>query len=160
MLRNPSSANNINTPPISNTASTTSAGNNTGTTCRPRIPTERAPTARAASMYSFGLTPITCPLTNCATSPHPTTHSATTNTHIPCCIPNPCITIIANSVTGNAAHTPTAPLTNRSTQLPSHHPAAIPNTVPTTTLATIPNNANASVCLAPANTNALRSRPT
>jgi hypothetical protein len=74
-------------------------------------------------------------------------------------MPRARIKIMANSVTGKAAHTATAPLTSLSSQLPRHHPPNNPNAVPKSTRAAVPAKAKAKVCLAPASTNACMSRP-
>ena len=68
--------------------------------------------------------------------------------------------IMANRVTGKAAHTAMPLVTRRSRRLPRHQPASRPRTPPSSTRASVANSAMASVCLAPASTRAWMSRPT
>ncbi len=75
-------------------------------------------------------------------------------------MPIPRIRIIANRVTGKAAHTEINPWIVRSIQLFCHQPAIIPNTVPRNTLASMPKIAMTNVCRAPHRTSACISLPT
>ena len=155
----PSSPSNIKTAPISNTMIETREGIRLGRTCLQTMRGDRAPSATALSMNSFGRMSITSLRTYCIISPQPTKLNAITKGSTPFRMPKARTRIIAKINVGKAAMTSANPRIKRSNQLSFSHPAIAPARNPTRIRAKTTEIAKNNVCCAPERTKLKISRP-